>query len=308
MSASVPRLPPEIRVLERGWLSSNNIVLLGHGEAALVDSGYWTHAQQTVSLVEQAAGGLPLTQLVNTHLHSDHCGGNAVLQARFPQLRTLIPPGQAAAVREWDEVALTYAPTGQACPRFRFEGVLQPGSVVTLAGQSWQVHAAPGHDPHSVVLFEPGERILISADALWENGFGIVFPELEGDAAFTEVAATLDVIEGLGPRVVIPGHGAIFADVEEALERARSRLRAYMADPRRHARHAAKVLLKFKLLELQRVPEAEFLRWAEATPYLRLVHERFGPDRPVGVWIEQLLRELRASGAVHSESGDLLNA
>jgi hypothetical protein len=33
--------------------------------------------------------------------------------------------------------------------------------------------------------------VLISADALWENGFGVVFPELEGDDAFAIVAATL---------------------------------------------------------------------------------------------------------------------
>ena len=37
----------------------------------------------------------PLDLLLNTHLHSDHCGGNAALQARHPGVRTLIPPGQA---------------------------------------------------------------------------------------------------------------------------------------------------------------------------------------------------------------------
>ena len=34
-----------------------------------------------------------------------------------------------------------------------------------------------GHDPHSVILFEPQDRILISADALWEAGFGVIFPD-----------------------------------------------------------------------------------------------------------------------------------
>jgi glyoxylase-like metal-dependent hydrolase (beta-lactamase superfamily II) len=45
-----------------------------------------------------------------------------------------------------------------------------------------------GHDPHSVILFEPVSRVLISADALWERGFGVIFPELEGVEAFDEVA------------------------------------------------------------------------------------------------------------------------
>jgi glyoxylase-like metal-dependent hydrolase (beta-lactamase superfamily II) len=27
-----------------------------------------------------------------------------------------------------------------------------------LGSRPWQVHAAPGHDPHSVILFEPERR------------------------------------------------------------------------------------------------------------------------------------------------------
>jgi glyoxylase-like metal-dependent hydrolase (beta-lactamase superfamily II) len=57
--------------------------------------------------------------------------------------------------------------------------------------RAWEVHAAPGHDPHSIILFDPISRTLISADALWENGFGIAFPELAGEPSFGEVAATL---------------------------------------------------------------------------------------------------------------------
>src|SRR5207237_217473 len=77
------QLPPTLRVFERGWLSSNNVLFLGREETALVDSGYATHAEQTVALVTHALGGRTLDRLVNTHLHSDHCGGNAALQATF---------------------------------------------------------------------------------------------------------------------------------------------------------------------------------------------------------------------------------
>jgi len=300
-------LPREVQVLERGWLSSNNVILLGQGHAALVDSGYWTHSAQTLSLVERAIGGRALRTLVNTHLHSDHCGGNAALQARHADLVTLIPPGLAPAVRTWDEVALTYKPTGQVCPRFRYDGLAQPGTDIELAGQRWLVHAAPGHDPHSVVLFQPDERILVSADALWENGFGIVFPELEGEDAFDQVAQTLDLIEGLGARVVIPGHGRVFTDVGGAVARARSRKQAYVSDPRRHASHAAKVLLKFKLLEFQQVSTSAFLQWAEDTPYLRLMHERFHGNTGRRAWLEWLIADLGRSGALRREGDNLHN-
>lgn len=302
-----PVLPDGVVVLERGWLSSNGIVLRGKGGAAIVDTGYWIHAGQTVALVTAALGGLPLRTMVNTHLHSDHCGGNAELQARFSGAQTYIPPGLAPAVRAWDPVALSYAPTGQHCPPFRIEGVLQPGSSIELGDRQWQVHAAPGHDPNSVVLFEPGSRTLISADALWENGFGVVFQELEGERAFEEVGATLDMIERLAPAIVIPGHGAVFSDVPAALARARSRLEAYVAHPARHAAHAAKVLIKFKLLELQRVPADEFQSWVATTRYFQLVRDRWYSSVEPTDWFAQLVEDLVRGGAVRRDGDDLVN-
>ncbi|PJC12714.1 MAG: MBL fold metallo-hydrolase, partial [Comamonadaceae bacterium CG_4_9_14_0_8_um_filter_60_18] len=148
-------LPPGLTVLERGWLSSNNILIQGEHGTALVDSGYCTHAPQTLALVQNALQGRALDLLVNTHLHSDHCGGNAALQAAYPALRTLIPPGHAPYVRDWNPDKLSYTPTGQQCPPFKLDGVLQPGTDLRLGDLHWQVHAAPGHDPHSVILFEP---------------------------------------------------------------------------------------------------------------------------------------------------------
>lgn len=306
--AGTQGLPPGITVFERGWLSSNNILFHGAGCTALVDSGYATHAGQTVALVSQALAGRSLELLLNTHLHSDHCGGNAALQAKYPAVEILIPPGQAEHVRHWDPVALTYVPTGQQCPPFRMDGLLQPSSEILLGERLWQVHGAPGHDPHSVVLFEPVSRVLISADALWANGFGIVFQELEGQEAFDEVGATLDVIESLRPRVVIPGHGPVFTDFDGALAAARRRLDGFAKDPARHAAHAAKVLLKFKLLELQRQRVTDLQRWAAATPYVVMVHRLWFADLPLPAWIERLADELVRSGAARRDNEYLENA
>jgi len=301
-------LPAGITVFERGWLSANNILFHGSGPSALVDSGYATHAAQTVALVRQALGERPLDLLLNTHLHSDHCGGNAALQAQYPDVVTWIPPGLAAQVRDWDPVALTYEPTGQHCPRFRMDRLLTPGTQLVLGERAWQVHGAPGHDQHSVVLFEPQERILISADALWANGFGVVFQELEGEQAFAEVGATLDLIEALQPRLVIPGHGGLFTDVGAALQAARRRLQAFVQDPVRHAGHAAKVLLKFKLLELQRVHYPDLERWALGTVYFRMILERHFPGQEPAAWFRGLVDDLITARAATMVNGELINA
>ncbi|RZA33378.1 MAG: MBL fold metallo-hydrolase [Lysobacteraceae bacterium] len=241
-------LPAFIQVFERGWLSSNNILFTGPDGTALVDSGYLTHAPQTLALVRQALGRRPLERLLNTHLHSDHCGGNALLQAAYG-CHTAIPACDAPKVAAWDEDALSYQATGQQCARFSFDATLAPGDALQLGGLRWQVLAAPGHDPHALLFFCEAEGILISGDALWENGFGVIFPELAGEPGFADVGATLALIATLDARVVIPGHGAVFNAVPAALARARSRLDYLSADPLRNGENAVKVLLKFLLLE-----------------------------------------------------------
>ncbi len=294
-------------VFERGWLSSNNVLIQGAAGSILIDSGYCSHAPQTLALVKNALQGRPLDRLINTHLHSDHCGGNAALQAAYPHLHTMIPPGLAQFVCEWDAHALSYTPTGQRCPQFRFDALLQPGTALHLGDRLWQVHAAPGHDPHSVILFEPASRVLVSADALWQRGFGVVFPELDGDDAFTEVSDTLDLIEALQPALVIPGHGAPFTDLAQALSVARQRLNAFVASPQRHIQYAAKVMLKFKLLEAQQLERADLLAWVQGSPYLASIIAQIHGHLTLEQSLDQLVQDLVRAGAVTVQGTTLLD-
>jgi glyoxylase-like metal-dependent hydrolase (beta-lactamase superfamily II) len=294
-------------VLERGWLSSNNIVFRHFDHTAVVDTGYCTHSKQTGGLLRAALHGQSLDIIINTHLHSDHCGGNASLLLEYPSARLFIPPGLAHEVFQWDTDGLSYGPTGQSCPRFLHHEILRPGSNVRLGQRLWEIHAAPGHDPHSLILFEPQSRCLISADALWQNGFGVVFQELEGVRAFDDVAATLDLIERLSPLTVIPGHGAVFSDVDQALSRARSRLRKFINEPIRHANYAAKVLLKYKLLEWQQCSHAQLYQWTLQTPYFELLHQRYFHSHSFDQWYEVLLADLERSEALCLVDGLVIN-
>ncbi|REE20572.1 MULTISPECIES: MBL fold metallo-hydrolase [unclassified Paraburkholderia] len=280
-------LPESIRVFERGWLSSNNVLLVDDACAALVDTGYATHAPQTLALVRQALGARPLDLIVNTHLHSDHCGGNALLQATWP-CRTVIPASEAGAVQDWDETRLTFRATGQTCERFTLTGTIAPGARLRLGALDWDVLGAPGHDPHSLMLYCADERILISADALWENGFGVIFPELEGESGFAEEQAVLEAIARLDVRLVIPGHGAPFTSVEQALERAFSRVAWLRADPARNARNALKVLIVFKLLEVRAMGFDTLLRMLDDASVMRAAASML---KPRGEW-PALLREI----------------
>ena len=307
-SAASAGLPANVVVFERGWLSSNNVLFVGREETAVVDTGYSTHAEQTLALITSVLVERPLDRILNTHLHSDHCGGNAALQARYPGVRTDIPPGEAQFVERWDEEALSFVATGQACPQFGLTGLLQPGTDCLLGDRHWQVHAAPGHDPHSIILFEPISRTLISADALWESGFGVAFPELAGEPSFADMAATLDLIETLAPRQVIPGHGAVFGDVDTSLAVARRRLEGLRRNPVKHARHAIKVLMKFKLLELQSIRLDQWDGWLKSTPYLASIHARFFSDVELERLTGDILGELIVAGAASVDRSLVHNA
>ncbi len=297
-----------ITVFERGWLSSNSILMRGdhHHGAVVVDTGYWIHAEQTVALLRRELGGRPLTRILNTHLHSDHCGGNAAAHEAFG-CDIDVPIGDATAVDAWDEEKLTYAATGQYCPKFRRSGLLEaPGKV--LAGRwSWQLVASPGHDPMSVALYQPELRVLISADALWENGFGVVFPELEGEDAFPTVGSTLDAFSNLDVRLVIPGHGRPFTDLHAAIARARSRLASFLSDPRKHAVHAAKVLIKFRLLETQTESIEAFEGWLKGASYFNLVRQRYFPEMDGELWLRTIIQDMATRGSLALRGAHIYN-
>ena len=294
-------------MFERGWLSSNCIFFDDGTSSWLVDSGYCTHSDQTLGLVGAKLGVRPLDFLINTHLHSDHCGGNSALQSKYLDVVTSIPSGQSELVKVWDAEGLFYTPTGQLCPQFTFDETLQSGCTHQLGLQNWQIHAAGGHDPNAVILFEPVTRTLISGDALWQNGFGVIFPELEGTEAFSEVAKTLDAIERLNPHTVIPGHGPTFKYTPQIMATARRKLDGFVRDPVKLARHGAKVLLKFKLLEVQKLPYVEFSQWCKATFCLTQYHLRFFGDSQFQPWIDQLCAELVTAGVAVFDRGDIVN-
>ena len=292
-----------LTVLQRGWLSSNNVLIHPAPDepgAVLVDASHVNHAAQTCELVLHALRGERLVRLVNTHLHSDHCGGNAALKAAFG-MPISVGPGLLPVVRAWDQVRLTHDRSGQRCARFEADDELSLTQPLRAGGRDWEVIAAPGHDPDSVMLFDRAAGVLISADALWENGFGVVFPEVEGEPGFDDVGAVLDLIAALPVRVVIPGHGAPFTDVAGALARARSRLAGFQADPQRHARHALRVLVKYHMMEEQHQPLDALQDWAAATPLLQALWEHYG--RPTGAtvreWGARLIDEMVAGGVLN---------
>lgn len=302
------RLPPGVRFIERDWLSSNNVLMFDAAGATLVDSGFIKHAPMTEALVRHelaARDHPPLLRIINTHLHSDHCGGNARLVQAFG-CRVCVPAGNFESVLNWDDAQMHHGESGQRVDRFAAHEHACGGDEMELGAVPWIFLGAPGHDEHSLMLYCPTEQILISADALWENGFGLNFAAFTGSTqGFDEQQAVLDVIAQLPVRLVIPGHGPLFADIEGALTRAYNRLAAQRSDLVRHARYGVKVLLKFQLLDEERAQHDEFVERMARTLHTRQCADLIGiePARACSDAIEELLTQ----GAIAREGDTLIN-
>jgi glyoxylase-like metal-dependent hydrolase (beta-lactamase superfamily II) len=300
------QLPSGCHFFERGWLSSNSLLVHNTDHSAVFDTGYLTHAEQLADLIRSTIGSQPLDLIVNSHLHSDHCGGNRVLQQTYGDVMVAIPGHQFAAVSEWEPSSLTYEVTGQQCFPFNPTHALAEGTVLSTGDYSWQVLSAPGHDNDEFIFYEPNHEILFSADALWENGLGVVFPEFLGGVGFENVASTLDMLAALKCKLVLPGHGAMFYDMTTAISNARLRLDQFAKHPEKHAIYSAKVLLKFKLLAAQTLPLSEFMNWAADIDMLELIHQRFFTTKLKQTWLLELAEELVHRNAA-SVSDNLIN-
>ena len=221
---TAPRLPPQVRVFVRDWLSANNVLLVSRDGHVLIDTGYASHAPLTLALVASAdgIGDAPLALVVNTHGHSDHVGANAALVRRYG-CPVAFPASEAGAVARWDHRALLYDYADQRVERFAVDRPIAAGASAVWGDLEWQSLAAPGHDMGALVFFNPEHRILVSGDALWQSGFGFVMPRALDPLALPATRATLDLIAALDARIVIPGHGVPFSDVARCARRARTR-------------------------------------------------------------------------------------
>ena len=122
-------------------------------DGTLIDTGPPRTGPELAAWVE----GQNVEQIVNTHRHEDHVGGNAHL-AHLP---ALAPAGAAPVIREAPPLPF-YRRVVFGQPRPAPVGVL--GETVPTAHCTLRVIPTPGHAPDHVVLWLPERGWLFSAD------------------------------------------------------------------------------------------------------------------------------------------------
>lgn len=204
------RLAPDVYVY-RGFFS-NSAVFVMPSSVVVIDTQTTPEAGARLRRLIAEVTPKPVRTVINTHYHGDHVGGNAA----FPEAEVIAPKLTARFVAERDGERLEYCETFglsvQEVPPVRppdrgFEGRLEldvDGETLVLA-QLGRVET-----PDAAVVWWPSRRALAAGDGVATDQYpwlGVPFLD-EGLQDDGEWLAYLDAIDALGPRVLIPGHGA----------------------------------------------------------------------------------------------------
>lgn len=221
-----------------------NLLLLSGTRPALVDSGFVGHAQETAAWVRERTDGLEL--VVNTHWHSDHVGGNALLRSGGAGIAASRPDAQALERR--DPGCCLAERLDQPVAPYAVDVPLEDGQVVELGEAAWQVVATPGHTAGHLALWQPDERLLVVGDALSTYDVGWVNTVLDGHEATATALSSLQRLVDLEPRVLLTAHGPLPDDTGAALDKAVQRAQRLVDDPEGAVWYGARRVLAFALM------------------------------------------------------------
>lgn len=268
----------------------------------MLDSGFVAHAQDTAEWVR--AHSADLTLVVNTHWHSDHVGGNALLQSGGAGVAASDVDAEAVNRRDPKCCAAEYL--DQPVAPYVVDETLQDGQVLKLGDADWQVVATPGHTPGHLCLWQPEERLLAVGDAMSDYDVGWVNLALDGPDAAATALASLQRLAELEPLVLIPAHGPIPTNTTAALAAARRRAERLVEDPDGAVWYALRRIFAFALMIYDGIPTAEVDAYLHRRAWLvdaaRLL------DTSVASLAEDLIRAMTQSGSVVARDGRLYAA
>jgi len=210
----------------------------------LFDTGM--HQPDSLSQLERALAMCNLSLqdarlVVCTHAHSDHYGQAATIvdeagcelwmHPNHEHMRRMAEDPEALLARRL-EVARQSGVPEEPLRRYAAErarrdtgiaAVIEPdrdlvtGVTIHTDLGEWTVHETPGHAPSHVCLFHPERRLLISGDHLLGR-ISLYFDYGYTPDPVGEFLNSLTVVERLGARLCLPGHGRTFADVHAHIQ------------------------------------------------------------------------------------------
>ena len=194
--------PPELTTFQvrddiyviRNAMSGNVTVLVSDDGLLLIDDKFAMDHEGIMTELAKISDQ-PVRYVINTHLHQDHTGGNALMQAL----------GASVIASENARRIMAETQT-EGLPNLTMEDYMR----VWFGGQPIDLHYfGRGHTDGDVVIHLPEERIVVTGDlfATWEPYVHLIHYAAGGSAR--DWSRTLERALTLDFDTVIPGHSGV---------------------------------------------------------------------------------------------------
>ena len=173
-------------------------------EAMIVDPGMLSPSECESIDGYIAREDLRVKYLVNTHLHLDHCFGNAHIERKYG-VKTRAHEADAPLGRNISGRARMFGFFND----FENIGEIEPltdGDILTLGAEQVTVISTPGHSPGGISLYAPADGWVITGDTLFADG-NVGRTDLPGGDYNTLMESVRKLRRLPGPTSLLPGHG-----------------------------------------------------------------------------------------------------
>ena len=302
MTASQPELPvelPEWVMWQQRPFPDANLLLLTGPRTAMLDTGFVGHAEDTAAWAQAHASQLHL--VVNTHWHSDHVGGNALLQSAGASIAA--GTIEADAVNRRDPGCCVAEYLDQPVAPYTVDQPLTDGDVLRLGETDWGVVATPGHTPGHLCLWQPDEKLLVVGDALSTYDVGWVNLALDGPDAAATAMKSLQRLTDLHPHIILPAHGPLPTEPGAVLAAAHRRAQRLVEDPHGAVWYGARRIFAFALMIRDGIPTDQVETYLLQRQWLIDAAKQL--DRNADALATELIDGMLDSGAITIQDGQL---
>lgn len=215
--------------------------IVGSEAVAVIDTGGSYAVGLALHEALRAITQLPVRYVINTHGHPDHVLGNAAFvqpdaAGHAPQwIGHARLPRALAARRDSDLRKLAGLAGKGAGPGATDHALPAPERTVQdrlrleLGGRTLELVAWPrAHTDHDLTVFDSASATLFSGDLLFIERT----PAIDGTGDVEGWLAVSDALKKLPARVVIPGHGPVTRDQQQAFDRQAGYLATLLRDVR----------------------------------------------------------------------------
>ena len=215
-----------------GGAIANIGFVVGARSVAVIDTGGSACDGRRLRAAIRARTQLPISHVINTHVHPDHMFGNAAFEPDEPQFigHHQLPRAMAERGRHYLEANRRYM--GEAA----LEGtrIVAPTRTVEdtldidLGGRVLHLVAhATGHTDNDLTVFDAESATLWTGDILFRGHLPVIDGSLKG------WLRVMDDLAKVPARHVVPGHGAVVDDWPGGLEPQRRYLTVLADDLRK---------------------------------------------------------------------------